>query len=399
MKILLSAYACEPQKGSEPAAGWKWIYELSKREHNIYVITRLNNKSNIETYLDKNNPNHKINFIYYDLPSFFIKLKKRFKCTRIYYFIWQCFIFKKCLNLHKKIKFDVIHHITFGGLRHFSLLGEIDANTIIGPLGGSETSPRWLRRYIGFKGFVYETFRDLCNLLTFIDPFFLRSIKKSKKLIFTTKSGKKYCPTIYHNKVYISPIIGLNENEYPKTRVSIEKQKKVLFAGRHLHWKGMRIGIDAFNKALENDPKLRLTIVGSGNATKYWKSSVKNYRIDSFVKWIPWLSKSEYEKIYRSHGIFIFPSLHDSGGFVVLDALKNGLPVICFDLGGPADTLNKSSGIIIKTDIKDYKLLTENFSNAINQLSSDRETWELLSKGAQKRSKDFLMKKLVDKFY
>lgn len=399
MKILLSAYACEPLKGSEPNAGWNWAYELSSRGNEVYVVTRSNNKVNITNYLQKEKTLPKINFFYYDLPSFFIYIKKKFKCTNLYYFLWQLYILKKCKQLNDQIKFDVIHHVTFAGLRHYSLLGELNENTIIGPLGGAETSPLWLRKHIGFKGAIYEFFRDLINSTLLIDPFFLRSIKKSNKLIFTTKAGIKYCPEIEKRKVYICPTIGLRKEEYPPKRVSVENQKRILFAGRHLTWKGMKIGIEAFNIALKKDPNLKLTIVGSGNESEYWKKLVNIYKINSSVNWIPWLSKSDFENILQENGVFIFPSLHDSGGFVVLDALKHGIPVICFDLGGPADTVSNSSGIIIKTVNKDYKLLLKNFSKAINELSSNKKKWEIFSIGAQKRAFEYSMNKIVDRIY
>ena len=53
MRILLSAYACEPNKGSEPEVGWKWAITLSKKGNEVYVITRKNNKNNIENFLKK----------------------------------------------------------------------------------------------------------------------------------------------------------------------------------------------------------------------------------------------------------------------------------------------------------------------------------------------------------
>ena len=40
MKILLSAYACEPNKGSEPNVGWNWALGLKKIGHEITVIKR-----------------------------------------------------------------------------------------------------------------------------------------------------------------------------------------------------------------------------------------------------------------------------------------------------------------------------------------------------------------------
>ena len=52
LKILLSAYACEPNKGSEPEVGWKWATTLPRLGHEVYVVTRSNNKENIQNYLN-----------------------------------------------------------------------------------------------------------------------------------------------------------------------------------------------------------------------------------------------------------------------------------------------------------------------------------------------------------
>ena len=138
----------------------------------------------------------------------------------IYYILWQLYIYKKCKNLHSKYKFDLVHHITFCSLRHFSLLGELNLPFFLGPLGGAETSPLWLRRHIGLRGLITETFRDICNLIIHIDPLYLRALKKCDKIIFTTKSGIKYCPNKYKNKINICPVIGLNDFEYVEKKAS-----------------------------------------------------------------------------------------------------------------------------------------------------------------------------------
>ena len=46
-KILLSAYACEPETGSEHGIGWGWINFLSKNNFKVEVITRKSNKNKI----------------------------------------------------------------------------------------------------------------------------------------------------------------------------------------------------------------------------------------------------------------------------------------------------------------------------------------------------------------
>jgi hypothetical protein len=43
LKVLVSAYACEPNRGSEPEVGWQWIQQLA-RFYEVWIITRANNR-------------------------------------------------------------------------------------------------------------------------------------------------------------------------------------------------------------------------------------------------------------------------------------------------------------------------------------------------------------------
>lgn len=52
IRVLISAYACEPNKGSEPGVGWNWTLQMAKMDE-VYVITRSNNRKVIETFLQK----------------------------------------------------------------------------------------------------------------------------------------------------------------------------------------------------------------------------------------------------------------------------------------------------------------------------------------------------------
>jgi len=76
MKILISAYACEPNSGSEQEVGWSWIKALSKNNNNkITKITRKSKKKKIyleNTLCKKKN----FNFLFYDFPNFFLKILK-----------------------------------------------------------------------------------------------------------------------------------------------------------------------------------------------------------------------------------------------------------------------------------------------------------------------------------
>src|SRR3954451_7010481 len=67
MKLLVSAYACEPGKGSEPAVGWNWVQALVRRGYEVHVITRSNNRAAIES--DAGSRQRTLTFHYCDLPG------------------------------------------------------------------------------------------------------------------------------------------------------------------------------------------------------------------------------------------------------------------------------------------------------------------------------------------
>ena len=102
MNILLSAYSCEPGKGSEPGIGWHWTLEIANRGHNVTVITRENNKGNILKYFAKNNSSPKnIKFIYCGFPKWVEALKKQSNFIYPYYIIWQFKAYKSSFYFKK----------------------------------------------------------------------------------------------------------------------------------------------------------------------------------------------------------------------------------------------------------------------------------------------------------
>ena len=106
MKILLSAYACEPNRGSEPEVGWNWALTLANKGHDTFVITRKNNKKSIKKYLLKNKKNN-LKFIYYDLPKFLLNIskKKKNQLSVLLFMANRCFFFYFKLSKKNKIRF------------------------------------------------------------------------------------------------------------------------------------------------------------------------------------------------------------------------------------------------------------------------------------------------------
>ena len=89
--------------------------------------------------------------------------------------------------------------------------------------------------------------------------------------------------------------------------------------------------------------------------------------------------------VYRAHDLLLFPSLHDSGGHVVLEALAHGLPVVCFDLGGPGSIVDESCGRVVTTGGRSRAEVLRRLTDALEELADAPQLRRRLSEGARSR--------------
>src|ERR1044071_4103107 len=105
-RVLLSAFACEPYKGSEPEVGWQWAMQIS-RFHDVTVLTRHQYRVPIENALKSLSvPYAKPQFIYFDLPAWAQRLGKGSVGLRIYYAFWQKLAHTIIRRHHQEKPFD-----------------------------------------------------------------------------------------------------------------------------------------------------------------------------------------------------------------------------------------------------------------------------------------------------
>ena len=86
-RVLVSSYACEPGRGSEPGVGWNWVRQIA-RHNPTWIITRWNNKAPIERALEQD-PLPNAHFVYFDLPRWASWWKKGARGLHLYYYLWQ----------------------------------------------------------------------------------------------------------------------------------------------------------------------------------------------------------------------------------------------------------------------------------------------------------------------
>jgi len=395
IKILLSAYACEPNEGSEPGVGWHWAVELAKLGHQVHVITRSNNERVISAAL-KEIPRDNLHFIYYDVPKWLTWWKKGGRGIHLYYFLWQIGIYSVVKKLIRKVSFDVIHHVTFVSVRQPSFLGLLGIPFIFGPVAGGERAPMRLRKSFPLRGKLTDGLRDLANAWVKFSPLMRITFHTAKTIYVTSEDTRCLIPKKFHEKTFIKLAIASDPlplgTEKP---VKYEGAPRVLYIGNLLYLKGVHLALRSFLALLKMIPESRLTILGRGPEKLWLKSLSVELGVDYAVEWLEWLPKCEVDAVYQKHHLLLFPSLHDSGGMVVLEAMNNSLPVVCLDLGGPGLIVDGSCGCKIQTKERTEAEVVSELGKTLIELFRSAKNLNALADGALKRGSTMSWSNLV----
>jgi glycosyltransferase involved in cell wall biosynthesis len=397
MKILLSAYACEPGKGSEPGVGWHWALELARQGHEVTVLTRANNRGPIETALAGKCPEG-LNFLYYDLPRWAMWWKKVTRGVYLYYQLWQIGAYLMSRRAFDTESFDVVHHLTFGGIRQASFLGYLGIPFIIGPLGGGEYVPQQLLKTFPVRGRFCEAVRHIWNKLCCLDPIYRQMLDKADVIYCKTLQTRQALPGRYRAKSAVALEIGIDAFWVPKS-VFVPSTPDFLSVGRLLYWKGTHLTLDAFACVLAQRSDATLTIVGAGPEEEWLKARAERLGIAHSVRWRGWMLQNELRKIYHESLALIFPSLRDSSGNVALEALSAGTPVICLNLGGPAALVPTSAGFKINGLETDVKSVISDLTVSMLTLSNDHDSAVQMSESALRYAKQQSWMSVVNRVY
>ena len=242
------------------------------------------------------------------------------------------------------------------------------------------------------------------KLMLFYKPIMKRFLRRADKIIVATKGhidGSEYLKP-YANKCEIIPY-GLDIEDYEDIEdfrpilsdLLVSKQnKKVLFTGRLVYYKGVEVLINAFEKVIGCE----LFIVGRGSLETELKSRVEELGLSDKVHFMGNLSFDELKYAFADCDIFVLPSVANSEAFgiVQMEAMVYGKPVINTSLptGVPHVSLDGQTGITVPPN--DVLAL----AGAIQKLADDDDLRGKFGQNAYIRTREkFSMQKMLDDIY
>lgn len=369
-KILLSAYACEPNKGSEPEVGWQWAVNIA-RKHEVWILTKENNRHTIDenrAVASEDIPWDNMNFLYVHLPKWMVFWKKGNRGMRLYYYLWAKKAYKIAKELHKAVKFDIVHSVTFVSLTQPCFLYKLDAPFVWTVAGGENINPV-IGYQMAFKEKMYELIRSLGQYKAKHSPRIRAAVKKASLIMATTGETEALIPEEYHDKVVVTSAIGIDKVR-PMKRQTNADTVNVLLSGKFVYLKGVRIGVDAILKLVNHYDNVQFTILGNGP----YESEYKNSCIKYIGKKIRFVDKVPHEKItefYKEHDFLINTALRDSGCLVAMEAMSIGLPIVCLNTGGVKCMTDEAYAV--KVEPKPYAALVEEMAEGIAFLIENKE--------------------------
>ncbi len=140
MKVLLSAYACEPGVGSEGGIGWNWTRQVALRNPCV-LITRKNNVQAIRAAAEREGLDN-LRVVGFDLPYWMRFWKRKGRGALAYFYLWQLSQIPLARRLDREHDFDLVQHLTFASSWIPSGLAFVGKPFLWGPVGQHPRIPQ-----------------------------------------------------------------------------------------------------------------------------------------------------------------------------------------------------------------------------------------------------------------
>lgn len=374
MRLLLSAYSCCPNHGSEPGVGWNTVEQAAADLQNeVHVLVAAGWEERIRRNFDAaRHPNIHFHFVGVPgLDSFMVEGRGKPGIALVYYHLWQWFSFRAARRLHDEMSFDLAHHVTFVKYNTPSLLPLLGIPFIWGPVGGAEHAPPVFYREFGWRIRVVEALRRLLQQVAPFSPLLRWTAQNATLSIGVTKETVAALRQLGATKILQMPAVALSDGEVTaltKENGCTNEPPRVLYVGRLIAWKGVHLALRALAACEAKD--LTLRVIGDGPLRERLEQEAQTLGIASRVEFLGDRPRNEVLEACRDADGFIYPSLHDSGGNAVIEAMAAGLPVIHLAYGGPDFLVPKDAGWKVQTlePVDAVKGLTA----ALNELASNQ---------------------------
>lgn len=342
MRMLLSAFACAPGYGSEPNVGWETVKQVAQR-HQVWVLTNAENRPYIEKELSRN-PLENATFVYLALPRWIETVAWNPGFHQVYYALWQYRALQIAKQLHKTIRFELVHHVTY--VNSWIPPGVAGLGIpFIWNAGTREVVPWRFLKFMSWPQRMREVLRNL--FVKSMGAISAQISRRTIKYILSSSTQKHWGRGLPVIPFALGGLSSTEMNCLASIPARNEKPLRVAGIGYFLGLKNFEIGLRAFAQFNKQYPDCEYWLVGQGPEERRLHRLVQELRLENVVMFMPWQSREEIFKLLGEIDILLHPSLHEQFGYVILEAMAAGRAVICLDVAGPSLLVKENCGLKI----------------------------------------------------
>lgn len=397
--VLVQAYACNPNYGSEEGVGWGWVTAISEH-HDLHVLTAAYHKKDIEAALElQPQLKERIRFHYVLQRAWHYRPTPAWKwieesimkpVMHVAYRSWQRAAYELAKELSETMQFDLVHVITYVGFRFPGQFWKLPLPLVWGPIGGLENTPWRYFSVLGTAGAIKFAGRNVMNTLhKLILPAPKRAFRKAEGgVIAATSRISEEIAKSYGVESIVRCEIGAvgQPDSVELSRRQDGAPLKIVWSALHANFKALPLLMEAL-AILPQTVDWTLTVLGSGPLTSKWQDLAVSLGVAGRVDWTGRVSRDvAIARMSESH-VMVVTSLHDLSSSVLIEALCVGLPVICPDHFGFRDAIDDTCGFKVTTT--SLTGMSQGIARALTILHDDEVRRQRLARGALERSRNY----------
>ncbi|MBO1436009.1 glycosyltransferase [Meiothermus sp. CFH 77666] len=207
-------------------------------------------------------------------------------------------------------------------------------------------------------------------------------VRNAAAILATNHETRRLLEAANAKNVMLMNVTGLRDDyvpdEPPPPPQNTELQ--LLWAGRLEAFKGLDLALEALK--LVADLPVQLLVAGEGPMREAWENKVSRLGLDGKVSFLGQMSWHEIKKQYASADAFVFTSLRDSFGSVVLEAMAHGKPILTLNHQGVGCFVPDDAGF--KVTVESPQATVRALADGIRQLQANPHLRQQMGRAAHR---------------
>jgi alpha-maltose-1-phosphate synthase len=375
MRLLVSALSCNSSLGSEALVGFKYAEALSRRYETVIMATPPSHAPEGATLLTVNAGQCLFNEV--GAESL---LRFELRQQRI------------ARRLRHQFPFDYVHRITPSAIQEPTWAGRLGKPLIIGPIIAADAPPFGFAPLLGRpvsppKGPRWRPSRVVGRICRTIVTRAEREqlyLHQAMRILVGTRTALRHVPEHLREKCRLVTYSGVEHEVFvPPPARPVTGTLRLLFVGRLIPYKGVELLLRAVEIAARRC-SIELDIVGGADPVykAFLLRLIRELRLGSSVNFLEPVPRDQLPSLYQRADVFCFPTLCDTYGIALLEAMSCGCAVLVSDVAGAGEIVNGENGLKVRLNTPDQYI--REYSEKIVALAQNHEFRASLGEMARK---------------